>query len=275
MAGSHRARGDGGLATRSRRLPRWLDHRRQVCFSRAFVRMGSERLVALAHVGSLRVVVGVRCRLHPCRDRHRSRFDAAAGLGRRAGEVLASRRAAAPKRPRMAGARFVPRLRIPNGAVDPDELRLLVVPKLPLRGFASIEIGLKYAVGVGARVAMPEVLLRVAAESPCADATAAIARRARITPGATRRAGRGSVAAISNGAHDVCDRQRARGTRHGSRGRNHERRVRSPCCVAGRCCGARKTIGRARRGERSHRHPRCRDGGGCSEGRWIRSGERR
>jgi hypothetical protein len=80
-------------------------------------------------------------------------------------------------------ARIVPRIRIPHGAVDPDELRLMVVPRLALRGFGGIEIGVTYAVGLGARVAMPEVLLRVVSGSPCDIALANMSRKARITPG--------------------------------------------------------------------------------------------
>jgi hypothetical protein len=74
-------------------------------------------------------------------------------------------------------------VRIPTGEVDADELRLLVVPRLPLRGFSSIEVAMTYAVGFGARVAMPEILVRVVAGSPCDQALAAMSRHARITPG--------------------------------------------------------------------------------------------
>ena len=79
--------------------------------------------------------------------------------------------------------RMVPRIRIPSGQVDPDELRLLIAPRLPLRGFTAIEVGLTYAIGLGARVAMPEVLVRVVAGSPCDQALAAATRHCRITPG--------------------------------------------------------------------------------------------
>lgn len=79
--------------------------------------------------------------------------------------------------------RLVPRVRVPLGEMDADELRLLVVPRLPLRGFTSIEVAMTYAVGFGARVGMPEVLLRVVAGSPCDQALASLSRRARITPG--------------------------------------------------------------------------------------------
>lgn len=87
------------------------------------------------------------------------------------------------KRKGSQAMRLVPRVRIPAGEVDADELRLLVVPRLPLRGFGSIEVAMTYAVGVGARVAMPEVLLRVVSGSPCDLALAALSKHARITPG--------------------------------------------------------------------------------------------
>lgn len=87
------------------------------------------------------------------------------------------------KRQGSDSLRLVPRVRIPLGEVDADELRLLVVPRLPLRGFASIEVAMTYAIGLGARVGMPEILLRVVAGSPCDQALASLSRRARITPG--------------------------------------------------------------------------------------------
>ncbi len=88
--------------------------------------------------------------------------------------------------------RLVPRIRIPHGAIDPDELRLLVVPRVPLRGFNGIEVGICYVLGTGARVAMPEVLLRVVGDSPCDHAVASISRVGRITPG--RRVGERVIA---------------------------------------------------------------------------------
>ncbi|MBW2457426.1 MAG: hypothetical protein JRI68_23160 [Deltaproteobacteria bacterium] len=87
------------------------------------------------------------------------------------------------KKKGMANLRLVPKIRIPKGQVDPDELRLMVVPPVPLRGFTAIEVGVTYALGVGARVAMPEVLLRVVEGSPCDEAVAAISSSGRITPG--------------------------------------------------------------------------------------------
>lgn len=91
------------------------------------------------------------------------------------------------KRMRRAKAgrdlKVVARLRLPEGAVDPDEIRLLVAPRLPLRGFAGIEVGLTYVTGPGARVAMPEVLLRFGADSPCERAVASLASHGRSSPG--------------------------------------------------------------------------------------------
>ena len=87
------------------------------------------------------------------------------------------------KRQAPDALRLVPRVRIPTGEVDADELRLLVVPRLPLRGFTSIEVAMTYAVGWGARVAMPEILVRVVSGSVCDQALASLSRHARITPG--------------------------------------------------------------------------------------------
>ncbi len=95
------------------------------------------------------------------------------------------------KRKDLEGVRIVPRIRIPIGEVDADEVRLLLAPRAPLRGFVAIEIGLTYAVGMGARVAMPEVLLRVVSGSACEQAVAAISRIGRASPG--RRQGERSI----------------------------------------------------------------------------------
>ncbi|MCC6528376.1 MAG: hypothetical protein IT373_37370 [Polyangiaceae bacterium] len=79
--------------------------------------------------------------------------------------------------------RMAARIRMPAGSVDPDELRLVVAPRLPRRGFGSIEIGVSYALGIGARVAMPEVMLRFTDGSPCAEAVASMVKSGRLTPG--------------------------------------------------------------------------------------------
>lgn len=92
------------------------------------------------------------------------------------------RRHKATKR-RLDKLRIVPRIRVPRGDVDPDELRLLIAPRNGPKGLAGIEVGLTYACGFGARLAMPEVLLRVQQDSPAQDALQSLAASARVVPG--------------------------------------------------------------------------------------------
>ena len=82
-----------------------------------------------------------------------------------------------------ADARLVPRVRVPDGLPDADELRLTVVPRAPMKGFVAIEIGATFALGPGARVALPEVLLRVTAGSDCERAVAHLTRFGRSLRG--------------------------------------------------------------------------------------------
>ena len=79
--------------------------------------------------------------------------------------------------------RLAARIRVPQGALDPDELRLLVAPRQPLRGFTGIEVGVGFALGFGTRVAMPEILVRMVDGSACHEALAPLAARGRLTPG--------------------------------------------------------------------------------------------
>ncbi|MEB2324743.1 MAG: hypothetical protein OZ921_19665, partial [Sorangiineae bacterium] len=50
--------------------------------------------------------------------------------------------------------------RIPDGAHDPDELRLLVMPRRALAGLTALEIGVEYHHGLGGPIALPCVLVR-------------------------------------------------------------------------------------------------------------------
>ncbi len=84
---------------------------------------------------------------------------------------------------RLDKLRIVPRIRVPRGDVDPDELRLLIAPRNAPRGLGGIEVGLTYACGFGARLAMPEVLLRVQEDSPAQEALQSLASSARVVPG--------------------------------------------------------------------------------------------
>jgi hypothetical protein len=60
--------------------------------------------------------------------------------------------------------------RLPEGSDRFDELRLLCAPKVPLRGFTGIEIGLVGVSGLGGFIYLPEVLVRVVDASPCHEA---------------------------------------------------------------------------------------------------------
>jgi hypothetical protein len=79
--------------------------------------------------------------------------------------------------------RIVPRLRVPLASPDADELRIAVAPRAPLAGFMGIEVGVVYVPGAGGAIAMPELLLRVAAGSDCERALEPLARRARSLRG--------------------------------------------------------------------------------------------
>lgn len=64
-------------------------------------------------------------------------------------------------------ARVIPRVRIPDNEPDPDELRVVFLPKRPHAGLRAIEAGVAFASGPGGYVALPEVLLRFEEGSPC------------------------------------------------------------------------------------------------------------
>jgi len=80
-------------------------------------------------------------------------------------------------------ARVVGRIRLPEGCPDADELRLGLVPRAALPGFVGIEVGVVHAPGAGGAIALPEVLLRVTAGSPCEQAVERMARSARSARG--------------------------------------------------------------------------------------------
>jgi hypothetical protein len=71
-------------------------------------------------------------------------------------------------RRRAPGARLVPWARFPQGQSEPDELRLMILPKGALRGLHGIEIGYAFAAGSGGVIACPEVLVRVAEDTDAA-----------------------------------------------------------------------------------------------------------
>lgn len=79
--------------------------------------------------------------------------------------------------------KVVPWARLPEGSDTFDELRLLVVPRLPLRGFGAIEVGVAWAPGAGGALAKPRVLVRVVEGSACQEELTRALGKARWTPG--------------------------------------------------------------------------------------------
>jgi hypothetical protein len=61
-----------------------------------------------------------------------------------------------------ASLKVVAWARIPEGMVEPDELRLLVVPRRRAGGLSAIEVGLEYHHGGGGSIALPCVIVRAA-----------------------------------------------------------------------------------------------------------------
>jgi hypothetical protein len=82
--------------------------------------------------------------------------------------------------------RVAPWARVPSGAEHPDELRLLVLPRLAMPGLIGIEVGIASGRAMGHRcyATRPEVLVRVH------EASAAAARIAALTPRLTPVTGR-------------------------------------------------------------------------------------
>jgi hypothetical protein len=82
------------------------------------------------------------------------------------------------------GVRVVPRIRVPKGGADPDDLRLAMTPTRPLPGFRGLAIGASFGQGAFGWVALPEILVRVQVGSPADRALGGVARRARVMEGA-------------------------------------------------------------------------------------------
>lgn len=95
----------------------------------------------------------------------RSEMVPAAGRG----GIAELSRIAARLRAEGPSLRVVPWARFPQGETQPDDLRVLVMPKAAARGLLSIEIGYAYAVGEGGAIACPQVLVRVAGETTAGE----------------------------------------------------------------------------------------------------------
>jgi len=68
------------------------------------------------------------------------------------------------------GCRAIAWARLPEGSDRFDELRLLCAPKIPLRGFVGIEVGLVGTQGIGGLIHLPELLVRAVDATPCHEA---------------------------------------------------------------------------------------------------------
>jgi hypothetical protein len=105
--------------------------------------------------------------------------DPAVGPARLLAEVARRiRKVFPPDRVRLVG-----RIRVPDGATEPDELRLAIAPKAAPPGFGAIEVGVVFGRGAGAAMAFPEVVLRVTTGSPCDQALARLLRQGRSARG--------------------------------------------------------------------------------------------
>ena len=87
--------------------------------------------------------------------------------------------------------RLLGRIRVPEGEGRADELRLGAQPRTAPPGFGAIEVGVVHLPGAGGPIALPEVILRVTAGSPCEAAMEGLLRHGRSARG--RRPGERAV----------------------------------------------------------------------------------
>ena len=66
--------------------------------------------------------------------------------------------------------RVVPKIRVPRGQADADEVRVVFLPRDPVRGFKGLEIGTSPIAGPGGVLLLPEILVRCEEGSPAARA---------------------------------------------------------------------------------------------------------
>ncbi len=79
--------------------------------------------------------------------------------------------------------RVTPWARVPVGRRDPDELRVLAVPRAAVPGLVGIEVGLAWQRGPTSYVAAPAVIVRVHDASAASARMASLAPFARAVPG--------------------------------------------------------------------------------------------
>ncbi len=73
--------------------------------------------------------------------------------------------------------------RFVEGATEPDELRLVLAPKQPLRGLVSVEVGRAFTAGLGGAIASPQILARVTVDTPAEASLSSRAPEGRWTRG--------------------------------------------------------------------------------------------
>jgi hypothetical protein len=107
--------------------------------------------------------------------------DPATAPARFLGDVARRIRKACP----AGEVRLVGRIRVPDGSAQPDELRLAASPRSAPPG-TGVEVGVVYVPGAGGAIALPGVILRLAAGGAEGRTVARLARHGRSAPGRRR-----------------------------------------------------------------------------------------
>jgi hypothetical protein len=82
-----------------------------------------------------------------------------------------------------SAVRIIPRLRLPQGQADADELRLVLLPQPARRGLRAIEIAVAVASGPTGHLLVPEILVRMDEGSACESACSTLASHGRVGRG--------------------------------------------------------------------------------------------
>lgn len=80
-------------------------------------------------------------------------------------------------------ARIAPRVRMPLGEPDPDEIRVAFLPERGVFGLRAIEVGVAFGAGPGGYVLLPEVLVRFDEGTPCEALLSDVGRYGRVVRG--------------------------------------------------------------------------------------------
>ena len=77
----------------------------------------------------------------------------------------------------------VPRIRVPEGQTQPDELRLAILPRPAAPGFRSLEAGAVLLPGTAGTALLPGVILRYLEGTPCEAQLGPLVRAGKLTRG--------------------------------------------------------------------------------------------